>query len=173
MDVIVKETSSNGEYVNIDDFSKVAYIFCEGKIRKEVIKQEVKKLIEKNIIIYEPFFLIQLLINCTRIEKKIINSYILGCIIGQNQMEKIYRLIIDVDFINDKKFNERKKYFQAFHELDKYCKEHTIYIDYIEYIKNEIKIENEMKNISYQDLFSENKELEMNDKIKALCIQDD
>ena len=173
MDINVKETSSNREYVNIDGFTNVAYIFCEEKIRKEVIKHEVKKLIEKNMVIYEPFFLIQLLINCTRIEKKIINSYILGCIIFQNQMEKIYRLIIDVDFINDKKFNERKKYFQAFHELDKYCKENTIYIDYIEYIKNEIKIENEMKNISYQDLFSENKELEMNDTIKALCIQDD
>lgn len=173
MDIIINETSDELSSVNIDDLAKVCEIFSEKKIPLDIFKEEIKKLIDEELSCTDPIFFIRVVLNSCRLVDETINSYILSCIIGQNQMSKIYASVVNDNFRdNDKDYNERYIYFKYFGDLINFCETNHIFLDYSDYLKNELAIEKIKRNIKFDNLFLINEKLETNEKIKAMCIQD-
>jgi len=174
MDIIINETSGELNSVNIDELAKVCDIFCEKKIPPDIFKEEITKLInDEKLSCTDSIFFIRVILNCCRVANETINSYILSCIIGHNQMNHLYKLAVNDNFRdNDKDYNERYVYFKYFGDLINFCETNHIFLDYIDYLKNELAIEKIKRNIKFDNLFLINEELENNQKIKALCIQD-
>ena len=88
-------------------------------------------------------------------------------------MSKIYASVVNDNFRdNDKDYNERYIYFKYFGDLINFCETNHIFLDYSDYLKNELAIEKIKRNIKFDNLFLINEKLETNEKIKAMCIQD-
>ena len=174
MDIVINETSDNISETNINDLAKVGEIFSEKKIPLDVIKTEITKLVyEEKMSCTDSLFFIKVILNSSRVVNATINSYILSCIIGQNQMSNLYKASVNDNFRdNDKDYNERYIYFKYFGDLINFCETNHIFLDYIDYLKNELAIEKIKRNIKFKELFLINDELENNTKIKELCIQD-
>ena len=172
MDIIINETSDDLSTLNIDELAKVCDVFCEKKIPLEILITEITKLIyDEKLSCTDSVFFIKVLLNCCRLANVTINSYILGCIIGHNQMNHLYQLAVNDNFRdNDKDYNERYIYFKYFGDLINFCETNHIFLDYSDYLKNELAIEKIKRNIKFDNLFLINDELENNKKIKALCI---
>ena len=172
MDIVINETSEEVTNINIDDLVKVCDIFSEKKIPLDIIKKELEFLIyDEKLSCTDSVFFIKVLLNCCRAVNATINSYILGCIIGHNQMKHLYQLAVNDNFRdNDKDYNERYIYFKYFGDLINFCETNHIFLDYSDYLKNELAIEKIKRNIKFDNLFLINDELENNKKIKALCI---
>ena len=174
MDLIIEEKVKNKNKDNIDEFAEIAAIFCGERIPVEIMKEEIINLVEKeNMKISDPVFFIRLILNSTRRKNITIDSYVLGCIIGHNQMDKLYDIIINDKFIDNRKYNERYMYFKYFGDLINFCETNDIFLDYIEYLKRELKKEKERRNITVDRLFVYNEKLDNNEKLKRLCIQED
>ena len=111
------------------------------------------------------------LVKKKRISNIVLDSYILGCIIGHNQMSNLYKVVFEDNFYeDDDKKNERFIFSQYFSDLINFCETNNIFLDYIDYLKNEVNIEMKSRNIKNGSLFMINKEIEENDFIKKLCI---
>ena len=67
----------------------------------------------------------------------------------------------------------RYMYFKYFGDLINFCETNDIFLDYIEYLKRELKKEKERRNITVDRLFVYNEKLDNNEKLKRLCIQED
>ena len=149
---------------------KVCSIFIEYKISSEIISDQINTLI-LNVSPTDPLFFLKLLLNCSRISNIVLDSYILGCIIGHNQMSNLYKVVFEDNFYeDDDKKNERFIFSQYFSDLINFCETNNIFLDYIDYLKNEVNIEMKSRNIKNGSLFMINKEIEENDFIKKLCI---
>ena len=75
-----------------------------------------------------------------------------------------------------------RKAFEEENELNIYsrigkkvlgCSHNKLFIDYIEYLKKELEVEKERRNIKADRLFMYNEKLDTNEKLKNLCIQED
>ena len=88
-------------------------------------------------------------------------------------MDKLYDLIINGKFIDNKKYNERYIYFKYFGDLINFCETNDIFLDYLDYLKKELKKEKERRNIKIDQLFVYNEKLDNNEKLRKLCIQND
>jgi len=172
MDIIINETSDKVSSVNINELAKVCGVFCEKKIPLDILEKEISKLIyEEHLSCTDSVFFIKVLLNCCRLVNVTINSYILSCIIGHNQMNDLYKMAVNDNFRdNDKDYNERYIYFKYFGDLINFCETNHIFLDYSDYLKTELEIEKIKRNIKFDELFLINEELENNEKIKALCI---
>ena len=174
MDLIIEEKVKNKNTSNIDEFAEIAAIFCGKRIPLNIMKEEIINLVEnENMKISDPVFFIKLILNSTRRNNITIDSYVLGCIIGHNQMDKLYDLIINGKFIDNKKYNERYIYFKYFGDLINFCETNDIFLDYLDYLKKELKKEKERRNIKIDQLFVYNEKLDNNEKLRKLCIQND
>ena len=173
MDIIINE-NSNEMGSSIDELATVCFLFCEKKIPEDILKQEISKLIyDEKLSCTDSIFFIKVILNSCRLVNGTINSYILSCIIGHNQMSKLYSSVMDDNFRdNDKNYNERYIYFKYFGDLINFCETNRIFLDYMDYLKNELEIEKFKRNIKFDELFLINEDLENNQKIKGLCISD-
>ena len=88
-------------------------------------------------------------------------------------MDKLYDIIINGNFIDNKKYNERYIYFKYFGDLINFCETNGIFLDYLDYLKKELKKEKKRRNIKVDQLFVCNHTLDNNIRLKRLCIQDD
>jgi len=158
-----------------NDLAKVCSIFTDNKISVDSIKPEINKILEiDKISPTDPFFFLKLMLTCTRKGNITLDSYVLGCIIGHNQMSNLYKIVFEDNFEYDnKKLNEKFVYSQYFDDLINFCETNNIFIDYVDYLKNEVRIEKQMRNIKTDSLFLLNETLENNSKIKAMCIPKD
>ena len=149
---------------------KVCSVFIENKIDSEIIRDEINRLILK-LSPTDPLFFLKLLLNCSRKSKIVLDSYILGCIIGHNQMSNLYKVVFEDNFYeDDDKKNERFIFSQYFSDLINFCETNNIFLDYIDYLKTEVNMELKSRNITNGSLFMINKEIEENPLIKKLCI---
>jgi len=138
------------------------------------MQKEVNHLIEnKGMKFSDSTFFIKLILNSTRIKNTTINPYVLSCIIGHTQMDKLYNIIMKDNLIDNKEYNERYIYFKYFGDLISFCETNNIFIDYIEYLKKELEVEKERRNIKADRLFMYNETLDTNETLKNLCIQED
>ena len=174
MDLILEEKTKQKNKNNIHNFAEIAAIFCGNRIPVPLMEKEVLQLIENEGMNFsDPSFFIKLILNSTRIKNVTIDSYVLACIIGHTQMDKLYDKIIKCNFIDDKKYNERYIYFKYFGDLINFCETNHIFIDYIEYLKKELETEKKRRDIKSIRLFTYNEQLDTNETLKKLCIQDD
>ena len=79
-------------------------------------------------------------------------------------------MLVDDNLKNDKDYNERYVYFQYFSDLINFCETNSIFLDYLDHLKNEFKTEKKMRNIKFDRLFTVNEDIEKNEIIKKLCI---
>ncbi len=174
MDLILEEKTNKKNKENIRNFAEIATIFCENKIPLSIMQKEVNHLIEnKGMKFSDSTFFIKLILNSTRIKNTTINPYVLSCIIGHTQMDKLYNIIMKDNLIDNKEYNERYIYFKYFGDLISFCETNNIFIDYIEYLKKELEVEKERRNIKADRLFMYNETLDTNETLKNLCIQED
>ena len=174
MDIIVRCKSCDIDHNHIEEYSKVGWIFSEGRIPPDIIQTEIKKIVDEGkISCTDPTFFIRLLLESCRVSKKTMNSYVLNMLIAHIQTDQLYQTLIGDNFReNDKDYNERYILFKYFGDLINFCETNNMFIDYIDYLKNELEEEKKIRNIKCDKLFLQNEYLENNEKIKALCIQD-
>ena len=174
MDIIVRCKSCDIDHNHIEEYSKVGWIFSEGRIPPDIIQTEIKKIVDEgNISCTDPTFFIRLLLASCRASKITMNSYVLNMLIAHIQTDQLYQPLIEDNFReNDKDYNERYILLKYFGDLINFCETNNMFIDYIDYLKNELDEEKKIRNIKCDKLFLQNDYLENNEKIKALCIQD-
>ena len=174
MDLQLEEkTEQLNKEKDIDTFSEIVEIFSSKKIPIKIIKEEVKKLIEREDVKYsDPIFFIKLILNSTRRGNITVDAHVLNCIIGHTQMDKLYDKITKDSFVDDKNKNAEYIYFKYFGDLINFCDTKNIFREYIESLKKELVTEKKRRNIKMNTLFDYNKSFDMNSKLKDMCIQD-
>ena len=159
----------------VESLVKIGDIFCEGQFPLEVIREEIKKIYENDTIRPdEPIFFVILILNITRREKGIVNSFILQCIILHTQMDQLYTSIFDSNFIeDDKDYNERYTYFKYFGDIINYAETYHIFEEYILHLNKCIDEHKKKTEIKRNQLFIYDKKLDKYPLLKKLCIQND
>lgn len=156
---------------HIENLAKICRIFTENRASKDMIYEEIEKLAEdENTSYTDSLFFIKLTLSVCRRVNITLDSYVLSCIISHNQLAGLFKLLVDDNLKNDKDYNERYVYFQYFSDLINFCETNSIFLDYLDHLKNEFKTEKKIRNIKFDRLFAVNEEIEKNDNIKKLCI---
>lgn len=173
MDCIIQEYAKNK--IDIDALTKVAEIFTNWKISKDIIYEEIDYLLNvEKLRCSDAIFFLKVILNICRKSKTYVDANILAMIIGHNQVSHLYELGFNDNFKeNDKDYNERYYYFQYFSDLINFCQTNNIFLDYMDYLKNEMEKVKQQKNIKFDSLFLKNDLIENNTFIKSICIPDD
>ena len=173
MNILLDEKTNQCNIQNINNFAEIAKIFCGNKISLQTMKKEVTHLIQTEKLLFsDPIFFIRLILNTTRKENVTIDSYILGCIIGHNQMDKMYDVIMKNNLNKNKEYNERYVYFKYLDDVINFCETKNIFKEYTTYLQKELDVEKKIKNIKREGLFVYDKKLDTIPFLKELSIQD-
>ena len=173
MDCIIQEYAQNK--IDIDSLTKVAEVFTNWEISTDIIYEEIDDLLNnKKMKCSDAIFFLKVILNICRKSKTYVDANILAMIIGHNQVSHLYKLAFNDNFKeNDKDYNERYYYFQYFSDLINFCQTNNIFLDYMDYLKNEMTKVKQQKNIKFDSLFLKNDLIENNSLIKSICIPDD
>ena len=126
----------------IHNFARACWYFINKQCSIETITDNIKLILDNNRLnkIEEPQFLLNLVIRIARDEKILVDSYCIQCIILYNQIWRLYEKY-NITSTSENSNLYEEYYLHRIYDLINYCETNNIFIDYKNYLLNELEIE--------------------------------